>query len=56
MAGQDMGWAKGDPVYLPPEVDTSKPSIARVYDAVLGGKDNFQADRAIVEEVQKTFP
>jgi S-adenosyl methyltransferase len=56
MTGQDMSWTKADRDYLPPEVDTSKPSIARVYDAVLGGKDNFAADRAVVEEVQKTFP
>jgi hypothetical protein len=28
-----------------PEFDTSKPTIARVYDALLGGKDNFAADR-----------
>jgi S-adenosyl methyltransferase len=56
MTGQDMGWTKADPDHLPPEVDISKPSIARVYDAVLGGKDNFPADRAVVEEVQKTFP
>ena len=56
MTGQDMGRTEPDPDYLPPEVDTSRPSIARVYDAVLGGKDNFPADRAVVEEVQKTFP
>jgi SAM-dependent methyltransferase len=29
----------------PPELDTSRPTIARVYDALLGGKDNFAADR-----------
>jgi hypothetical protein len=29
----------------PPEFDTSQPTIARVYDALLGGKDNFAADR-----------
>ncbi|MBB4934442.1 SAM-dependent methyltransferase [Lipingzhangella halophila] len=28
-------------------IDTSEPSIARVYDAVLGGKDNFAADREV---------
>jgi hypothetical protein len=28
-----------------PEFDTTKPTIARVYDALLGGKDNFAADR-----------
>jgi len=56
MTGQDMGWTQADPDYQLPEVDVSKPSIARVYDAVLGGKDNFAADRAVVAEVQKTFP
>lgn len=29
----------------PPGVDTSKPSVARVYDYMLGGKDNFAVDR-----------
>ena len=28
-----------------PEFDTSQPTIARVYDALLGGKDNFAAER-----------
>jgi hypothetical protein len=28
-----------------PAFDTSQPTIARVYDALLGGKDNFAADR-----------
>ncbi|WP_410784799.1 SAM-dependent methyltransferase [Kribbella sp. C-35] len=28
-----------------PSFDTSQPTIARVYDALLGGKDNFAADR-----------
>lgn len=31
-------------------IDTSRPSIARVYDAVLGGKDNFAVDRAVAVE------
>src|ERR1700730_14083321 len=29
----------------PPGIDTTKPSIARVYDFMLGGKDNFAIDR-----------
>jgi hypothetical protein len=28
-------------------IDTSKASIARVYDMFLGGKDNFAADREV---------
>jgi O-methyltransferase involved in polyketide biosynthesis len=36
------------------EFDPSVPSIARVYDYFLGGKDNFAADRALAEQ-QITF-
>ncbi|PPS92338.1 SAM-dependent methyltransferase [Thermobifida fusca] len=32
------------------------PSIARVYDYFLGGKDNFPADRAAAAAVEKVFP
>ncbi|MEU4575894.1 SAM-dependent methyltransferase [Nonomuraea sp. NPDC023979] len=49
-------WTHQDPDYLPPEIDASKPSIARVYDAFLGGKDNFAVDRAIALEGMKHFP
>jgi hypothetical protein len=45
-----MAWAKVDPSYVPPDVDTSKPSVARVYDAILGGKANFAADREVAAE------
>jgi len=50
MADSDMAWARLDPGYVPPEIDTTKPSVARVYDAILGGKDNFAVDRAIAEQ------
>jgi S-adenosyl methyltransferase len=33
----------------PARIDVSRPNIARVYDALLGGKDNFAADRAFIE-------
>jgi S-adenosyl methyltransferase len=49
VAKGDMGWARLDPAYVPPEIDTTKPSVARVYDAILGGKDNFAVDRAVAE-------
>lgn len=39
-----MGAGPTDPP-APPGVDLSVPSIARVYDYVLGGKDNFPSDR-----------
>ncbi|MFK3983803.1 SAM-dependent methyltransferase [Micromonospora sp. NPDC050397] len=37
-------------------IDPSKPSIARAYDVVLGGKDNFAIDRAVVGEMLKIVP
>jgi trans-aconitate methyltransferase len=36
--------------------DTSVPNIARIYDYLLGGKDNFAVDRAVGEMVITTFP
>ena len=36
-----MAWARLDPTYVPAEIDTTVPSVARVYDAILGGKDNI---------------
>jgi len=50
--------AAGDPLgdgkY--PGFDVSKPNVARVYDAMLGGKDNFAADREFVAEVLRFAP
>jgi hypothetical protein len=46
--------AKGERV--PPGLDVTKPNIARVYDAFLGGKDNFAADRAVVELALEVTP
>jgi S-adenosyl methyltransferase len=54
--GQDKGWAKPDPRHVPLEIDTTKPSVARVYDAILGGKDNFAVDRAVAAEAFKVLP
>jgi hypothetical protein len=38
------------------QVDPAKPSVARMYDYFLGGKDNFAADRQAAEEVSKALP
>jgi hypothetical protein len=40
----------------PPGIDTSKPSIARVYDYLLGGKDNYAADRAEAGRLLQIYP
>ncbi|MGW5384159.1 SAM-dependent methyltransferase [Nocardia sp. NPDC003963] len=36
--------------------DTTRPSIARVYDYSLGGKDNYEVDRAAFEQVRRIAP
>ena len=36
--------------------DPRTPSIARVYDYLLGGKDNFAADRAVAEKLLAVYP
>ncbi len=36
--------------------DTSTPNIARVYDYWLGGKDNYEADRAEAERLIAVYP
>ncbi|MFG2004472.1 SAM-dependent methyltransferase [Spirillospora sp. NPDC048911] len=40
----------------PLELDTSKPNIARVYDFLLGGKDNFAADRVVGDQIKLVLP
>jgi hypothetical protein len=42
--------------HVPPGIDPSKPSIARAYDVILGGKDNFAIDRAVIAEICKIVP
>lgn len=40
---------------LPP-IDTTKPSSARIYDCLLGGKDHYDVDRAAVDRMLEVFP
>jgi len=41
---------------IPPEIDTTRPHSARIYDYMLGGKDNFAADRAVGDQVLAAWP
>jgi O-methyltransferase involved in polyketide biosynthesis len=46
--------AAGEPAEAAPVIagiDATKPSIARVYDALLNGKDNYAADRELAERI-----
>jgi hypothetical protein len=36
--------------------DTSVPNVARIYDYLLGGKDNFEVDRVAAEAILKVVP
>lgn len=38
------------------QIDTSKPSVSRIYDYVLGGHHNFDVDRAAAENILKFLP
>ncbi len=41
---------------VPVGVDPTRPSIARVYDAFLGGKDNYEIDREVMRGVLSAAP
>jgi hypothetical protein len=38
------------------EVDPSRPNAARIYDYMLGGKDNFAVDRQVVDQMLAVLP
>ena len=40
----------------PTYIDTTRASIARVYDYALGGKDNYEVDRAIIDRIRAVAP
>jgi hypothetical protein len=44
------------PGFAASEIDTSKPHPARMYDAYLGGRDNYAADREAVRQILRAFP
>ncbi|OXY89408.1 SAM-dependent methyltransferase [Streptomyces diastatochromogenes] len=47
--GQDGGFGIG-------EIDTSRPHPARIYDYLLGGKDNYEVDRRAGDELAAAAP
>ncbi|MFG1703333.1 SAM-dependent methyltransferase [Nonomuraea sp. M3C6] len=40
----------------PQGIDTSKPSVSRVYDYMLGGKDNYEVDRQMARKALEVAP
>ncbi|MEU4196259.1 SAM-dependent methyltransferase [Kribbella sp. NPDC026611] len=51
-----MADATKAPSSNPVGVDTTRASIARVYDAALNGKDNFEIDREVLRQVASVAP
>jgi hypothetical protein len=45
-----------EPGFSPAEIDTKTPHPARMYDAYLGGKDNYPADREAVRQILRVAP
>jgi O-methyltransferase involved in polyketide biosynthesis len=53
----DWGWVdEGVGDWVPPQLDQHKPSVARIYDYYLGGKDNFEIDRKAAADIIKVVP
>jgi hypothetical protein len=48
--------AQDAPAGVATGIDVSRPNVARVYDALLGGKDNFAADREFVAKAIEMAP
>ncbi|WP_158891368.1 SAM-dependent methyltransferase [Amycolatopsis anabasis] len=52
----DQASKYSSPTTVPVGVDPTRASIARVYDAALGGKDNYEIDRQVLKQVAKAAP
>jgi SAM-dependent methyltransferase len=44
------------PEWVPADLDVTRPSIARVYDYLLGGAHNFEVDRRLADEISRLSP
>ncbi|MER7009135.1 SAM-dependent methyltransferase [Dactylosporangium sp. NPDC000555] len=56
MSGAEWMKARPDATHAPIDLQTDRPHPARVYDFLLGGKDNFPVDRAAGEAGLKANP
>jgi hypothetical protein len=52
----DKAATLGFGVRLPSDIDPNRPSIARVYDYFLGGKQHFAIDRDVGNAIKRTLP
>jgi len=57
MGGPSKPWSRPlAPEWNPPDIDVATPSIARVYDYVLGGKDHYDVDRRAAQSFINAVP
>ncbi|MEV0144511.1 MULTISPECIES: SAM-dependent methyltransferase [unclassified Nonomuraea] len=57
--GSSSAWASGEwshEEWAPAGVDPSTPSVARVHDVLLGGVENFAADRSVARRLKEAVP
>jgi SAM-dependent methyltransferase len=47
---------EGSPSQVPVGIDPNRPSIARVYDGFLGGKNHYAVDRMVMEKILDAVP
>jgi hypothetical protein len=52
----DWGWVAEDTGWVPPVLDAGRPSLARIRDCLLAGKDNLAVDRAVVADLMAGVP
>src|SRR5690349_14693507 len=55
-AGEFTEAEMADAQSVPQGVDTSVPAPARIYDYLLGGQQNFEADQVAAEQIVKAVP
>lgn len=56
MATSTPEWMRPDPDRTPVDLRTDVPHSARIYDYILGGKDNFPPDRLAAEKSLEAWP
>jgi len=53
---EKQGNVTGKPAWVPDSVQLDRPSVARIYDCLLGGYHNFESDRTVVDRLLEHVP
>jgi hypothetical protein len=53
----DWAWVEEETRdWVPPVIDATRPSVARIYDYLIGGKDHFAVDRQAAATLEQVIP